>query len=74
LGGWGGEPEGKYRFFFSTERGTQITKFGQAFFEHKRTKSVAEKTEFVSDRTSYKTLRVRWFPVIFLGVPAPTED
>jgi hypothetical protein len=44
------------------------------FFVHKGITSAGKMVEFISDRISYTTVRVRWCDIIVLNVHAPTKD
>jgi hypothetical protein len=43
-------------------------------FVHNRIISAVKRAEFVSERMSYITIKVRWCDIIVLNVHAPTED
>jgi hypothetical protein len=54
--------------------GNENHEFGTGFFMRKRIMSAVERVLFVSDRTSYITLRGRWCHIIVLNIHSSTED
>jgi exonuclease III len=68
----GTEPAGEYTFFYGKENDNH--KLGTGFFVQKRIMSAVTTVEFVSDRTSYITLRGSRCDIIVLNVHVPTED
>jgi len=62
---------GDFIFFYG--KGNEDYQLGTGCFVHHRIVSAVKRVEFVSDRTSYIVLKVRWCNIIALNVQAPTE-
>jgi hypothetical protein len=71
MGRSGIEPAGEYTFFYGKGNGSH--EIGTGLFVHSRIISVIRRVGFVSDKTSYITLRGRWCDIIVMNVRAPTE-
>jgi hypothetical protein len=69
----GGTEQAEDYTFFSGE-GNHHHQLGSDFFVHKTIISVDRRTEFVSNRISYITLRGHWCSITVLNVHASCED
>jgi exonuclease III len=68
-----GDTERAEDYTFSFGKGNEDHRLGTGFIVHKRIISAVRRVEFVSDRMSYTTLRVRWCNIVVLNVHAPCE-
>jgi len=63
---------GNYNFFYG--KGNENHQLGTEAYVHHRIVSAVRRLEFVSDRVSYRVLRVRRCNIIVLNVHEPGEE
>jgi hypothetical protein len=66
------QPANEYTYLYGNANVNRHLRTG--LFVHKTIISAVKRTEFVSGRMSYVTLRGHWCDVIVLNVQAPPED